>query len=253
MVRPSQLSRLSEKQRLERLNNARNFFGDPVQRWNDRLASEGKSVVEKYSSGRMAFILYSKILSEELAQRQSPRLIGNQQFIERPFFSIFVLKANAPDVHDLQDWNQELMFVPNIQVVQSPDRVIPSLVGFYLIQEKIMDFDLDLLLFEDVDEGGFQFISGIANGKSTVLADLSAALDDDVIPQNIEGASKIVEHIPDHHSGILGWQCIRIEKQRQPIPSFQVLIDAEDVKVTPLSEPSIQFSKVLRGPLNFYP
>jgi hypothetical protein len=248
----SQLSYLSEKKRLERLNRARNFFGDPVQRRDDRLTFEGKSIIEEYSSGRMALILYSKIFPLELVQRQSPRLVGNQPLLKRPFFSIFVLKANTSNVDDLQEWNKELMFVSNIQVIQSPDRVIPSLVGLYVVQEQIMDFDLDLLLFEKIHEGSFQFISGIANGKPTVFGDFPATLYDNVVPENVECAPEIVQHIPDHHSGILGWKCIGVVKPGQQIPSFQILVDRDDVKII-FSGPSIQFGEVLRGPLNFYP
>ena len=121
----SQFSRLSKQERLERINRAQDLFGDPVQRRDNRLTFEGKSNVEEYRRGRMAFILYCKVLPVKLFQLDCPGFVGNKDIFQRPFFSIFVLKADIGDVHDLQDWNKELMLVPNIQVLQSPKEVIP--------------------------------------------------------------------------------------------------------------------------------
>jgi hypothetical protein len=55
---------LGEKHRLEGFNRARDLFGDPFQRRDNRLCFKGKSNIEEYRSGRMALILYSEGLSE---------------------------------------------------------------------------------------------------------------------------------------------------------------------------------------------
>jgi hypothetical protein len=74
----SQFSRLSKQERRERFNRAQDFFGDPVQRRDDRLTFEGKSNIEEYIRGRMALVLHLEILSPEFSQSNRPGLIRNQ-------------------------------------------------------------------------------------------------------------------------------------------------------------------------------
>jgi hypothetical protein len=42
---------------IERFNRARDFFGNPVERWNNRLSLKRNACIENYCSGRMALIL----------------------------------------------------------------------------------------------------------------------------------------------------------------------------------------------------
>ena len=254
MCAKSQFSRLSSKQeRLERLNRARDFFGNPVQRGQDRLTFKGKSHIEEYRGGRMALVLHLKISPGALRQKMRPGSVSVQNSFDMPLICVLVLKADTRDVHTLQEWNKELMFVPNIQVLQGPERIIPSLVGFYVAHEEILHYDLDLLLFEHVLEGGFQFISGLANRESCIPAGRSATFSDDIVPENVQGASQIMKSVPNHHCGILGWRCERIiEEQMQRNLSIEILIDAQEIKIT-RRDPFIEIVNVLRGPLNFYP
>src|SRR5882672_4580852 len=47
---------LSEQER-ERINRAHDFFGDPVQRRNDRLHIQRSSLIENYRSGQFSLVL----------------------------------------------------------------------------------------------------------------------------------------------------------------------------------------------------
>src|SRR6478609_4490354 len=118
----------SSDENIERFNRARDFFGDPAKRWQDRLSLEGCSKVEEYSCGRMALIVYCEIHSVQMSESLTPRIIHENR-IKRNDGAFVILKANTLNQHKLQHWNQQLMLVPDVQVVSGPEGEITSLVG----------------------------------------------------------------------------------------------------------------------------
>ncbi len=58
---------------------------------------------------------------------------------------LIVLKMDSIKPHNLKHWNENLMLVSNIEVVESPKSRIPALVGFNRIPNKSNDRIRDLL------------------------------------------------------------------------------------------------------------
>ena len=148
MCAKSQLQLSIPQQDLERLNRARDFFGDPMQRWHDGLTLKNSSKMEAYANGRIALVIQCRLPTVNVAiEPDFARVIGKDSgmFNDDAFI---ILKADTRKPHYLESWNQELVFINDIQIVQGPEERIPSLVGFYRIQNKIMDCLSDSLLFQ---------------------------------------------------------------------------------------------------------
>jgi hypothetical protein len=85
---------LSDKQ-LERLNCARDFFGDPVKRWNDWLALVRSSKHEAYTNGYAAFVLKCRVPSVGHVEFQTTRSFRKDWRVFNDEMFI-ILKADAP-------------------------------------------------------------------------------------------------------------------------------------------------------------
>ena len=127
----------AEYEQLERLNRARNFFGDPSQRYDDRLRLEGHSYIEHYCSGQMALVLHYHPNVIGFPQSDSAGFVHEPNLVNANRETLVIFKADTNQRHKLQHWNEQLVFVPNIQIVKATDEWIPSRVGFYVIQDKV--------------------------------------------------------------------------------------------------------------------
>src|SRR5579872_4149520 len=126
-------SERSSEQDLERFDNAARQFRQLMQRCDDRLRLEGNVWWKEYLSGRMAVTLECEVTAEI-----QPNFAGGVSKDSLRMHRVFtVLKANVPESHKLDDWNNKMVLVPDVQIVNSPNGIIPSLIGFYLIADKI--------------------------------------------------------------------------------------------------------------------
>jgi hypothetical protein len=244
------------KEQLERFNRASDHYRNILNLWQDRLALEGESLVEQYCRERFALILHCEILSVEGIERKHafPTSIGNKNglIVDDAFV---VLKANTVNESPLKHWNNELVFVPDIQIVQGPDGVIPSFVGLYRVEHKLVDKIGDLLLFQSIIQSGYQFISRIADQKASVVRGNTVTFPDNIVPENVQSAAEIVKRIADNEGGFLYSQCTRIKVNRDPISMLRVSLNTNSVMgyVAHPHEQSIKVTDVLLGPFNLAP
>jgi hypothetical protein len=235
----------------ESLDRARDFFGDPVQRQQDRVSLVGKSVLEEYARGNIALALYCQFSSPQ-SNLDLPRIVSvhNGQLDD---FSLIILQANLANPRKPEHRNQELMFVSDIQVVQGPQKSIPSFVWLYRVQYESVNSIIYLPLFESCIKGGFQYISGISERESAPFGRSAFTEPDNLAPKNVETASEIVQRVSNNQGRFRVWKCTQTQINSQPIESIFVHLDRNSVRVgvSESSQEQVQIVDVLFGPLNF--
>ena len=200
MARKSQSAALAHSEQVEAFNRARDFFGNPVQRWNDWLALVSGTKTEQYNSGRHALILHCDIPVIGQKDTTSSVQIVRDAVIYR---SVLVcLKADIDKTHNLQHWNQELVLIPDVQVVHGPDGIIPSLVGFYGVQNEVVNGLGNLVCFESILKGAYKFLPRVSDWKSGPLGRLAPS-QNDLEVEKIKSASKIMQRVSDDECGIV--------------------------------------------------
>jgi hypothetical protein len=247
------------QQEIERFNRASEFFGDPVERWNNRLSLERNVQVENYRRGRMALVLdceftAPRILNSPLVEPNAAGLIHEVGVLGKMNRALIILKANISEHHHLQHWNKKFVFIPYIQPVKCPEGVITSLVGLYPVQNKTADIRKDLLLFQSAIYGSFQFFPGVEYWEASPIRSLSVALNHNLVPQEVKRASKIVQSISQDHSDVICGKrhIIESDMQMNKVPAV-IEFNADGMKIVrsdPLGENRFNIRDVLLGPVN---
>jgi len=248
---------VSCEQNLESLNRARDFFGDPFKRWVNRLTCENRSsYIENYICGRAALVLQFDFLSVGSRNGNSTRFISD--VIGRSdHLPILILKANAKKPHKLQNWNDHLMLIQDVQLVQSPQGEIPSLVGFNCVQNEVGNRSSDLLLFQStLDEICFQSFPRIGNWKPSPVGWLPAACQNNFVVEMVKGAPEIMKGVTDDKGARFKVEGSKVHIDAQRLCSlFRVFFDADGVKVSlgKVAEHQVKLKDVFFGPFNLEP
>jgi hypothetical protein len=244
----------SESEQLKRLNRARNFFGDPRQRYDDRLRLKGHPQIEYYRSGQMALVLHCHSAVVSILQSDTAGLVHEPHLVRVNRETLVIFKAEINKCHHLQHWNEQLMFVPDIHVVKGPDEWIPSRVGFYIIQDKVANPERDLLLFQSTIQGDYKFLPSIAHWEPSPLCRSSVALQNYLVPQQIKGTSEVMQCIPNGEGNIVTGETRREHIDSQVIRSLPCIVfNSDGMKIIGLGKIADQrnnVSDVLFGPLN---
>jgi hypothetical protein len=250
---PPSLPGLSQES-LERLNRAQRFFGDPIKRLNDRLRLEGNSVIEQYRRGNLALILDCDSNVIGFPKSDGARFVHEPSSVFVKGRTLLIFKADVRDLHKLQDWDKKLVFIDNIQIIQGPETGIPSLIGLYCFQDQIRNQDRNLLLFKSGLNGGHKLLPGIADWETCIFSGLSAAVQNNFIPQQVKTTSKIVENIADSDRKFVSGEPRHVDVEAKMIcPLPFVVLNANGVKIIGGREPghqSIHVHDVFLGPFN---
>ncbi|MGC2610794.1 MAG: hypothetical protein WA320_12015 [Candidatus Sulfotelmatobacter sp.] len=246
----------SNWEHLESINRARHAFRNFVERLNDRLTLVGNSYVEYYRKGRMALILRCELSFPTKFDVKARFLSEDRPFVDKRI-AFIVLKAKVGKPHHIEYWEQQLMFVEDVQIVQGPNGAIPSLVGLYDIQEEIDNqrdsgISGETLLFQSAINSTYQLLPLVANWKPCPMVGFSGRDGfKSLVVENIQGAFEIVQGIADDESTARHIESRFVDlKSNAVAPS--VFLDADGVKIR-LGESLqqlIQVTDVLHGPFN---
>jgi hypothetical protein len=160
-----------------------------------------------------------------------------------------VLKAHAVESQKLKNWDQKLVLVPDIQIVQGPQGVITSVIGFYAVQKEIVDTTGNLLIFQSGINGVYKSIPCVSNWEPRPLG----GLDNHSVVKQVESASEVMQDISDNESGIVEgkWRFINIEpKEIGSLPNISIDADGVKLGTGKLGEETVNVIDVLLGPLN---
>jgi len=245
--------RSSVSEQLERLNRALAFVGDPVERWNNRLRleREGCSYVEDYCSGRLALILQFDSSTIEFAHPNSTAFIHKEPTRPNSGAAI-IFKAHVLDHHKLQRWDEQLVFVHDVQVVQSPEKCIPSLVGFNA-QHQIDNRRSDLLLFQRWPQVAiYQLFPRIVDWEPSPIGWKLNNLK----PKVVERTAEIVKNVSNSKGDFSQIERASIQFDADKILSrIRIVLDRHDVKVSirKFTNERLNLPNVFLGPLNLAP
>jgi len=238
---------LSDEQ-LESLNCARNFFSDGAKRWNNRLILESSSRIEEYRRGRLAIILHCQMPS--LVRSTKIKAVGLGQVQCDGVRDLFiVLKAHIPEFHPLNYWDEMLVFIPVIKVMQGVEGIIPTRVGFYVFQNKLTDSNGNLLLFQSLFQPGYKFLPTIADWEQRPL---SGAYTTGSEAEQIERTPQIMERISNYQCATVARKFRKIDIDTDVISAFSIALNAKTVeaRIQEGYEHRIKIINVLLGPLN---
>jgi hypothetical protein len=210
---------LHEDVGLEGLENARNIIRKLSERWDNRLTINNLCLAKRYLNFDLELVIVFR-LSSGLNSKQLRAIIKRapvgwaQPDVKSREISGLrsVIGGGIPcmhqaGVHHLTNvkglvarphWYEGLVFVQDIEAVQSPERVVPvrSFVWFQVVDEADCSGRSALYVFREV---GFKFLFGLPNDEVDVLETLpvGVALPDDGAKQKIKGRPDIVDHITD--------------------------------------------------------
>jgi len=245
-----------ERKQLEGFERARDFFGDTSKRHRDRLILEKSIWSEEYSRGRMALILDCDFPTIGISQPDSARFLHSVATVtDRPTF--IVLKADVYNCHKLQSWDEKLMLVTNVHLVQGPEGVIPSLVGFYRIHNEGPKFGSNLLLFQGaIAPTVYKSFACIADWEISPMCNPPSASPDDLTEHEIESASEVMQGIASRKSDFIGRkQIVSKVNAKEILASLHVVINSRSVTVGMSPECQAKFVNirdVFVGPLNLF-
>src|SRR5689334_2020993 len=134
---------VTETQALKSSDRINHFLADPGERWNHRFSVKRASLVEQYRSGSMALVLHLDRSAKGIGQLNAGRFVHGVQATANDS-TFVILKAHIADLHKLQHWDKHLMLVHDVENVQPPEILIPSLVGFNGFEHEVGNWDSDL-------------------------------------------------------------------------------------------------------------
>ncbi|HVP42243.1 MAG TPA: hypothetical protein VMS96_02360 [Terriglobales bacterium] len=180
----------------ERLNDARNYFHKLMESWNNRLCLKGQANVEHYRSGSMALICECDSSTIQLLIQSHPsRSVHEVRGIFHDHVAFLVLKADTDKPHKLESWNEELVFVRNVQLVYGPEGVIPSLVRFYRIEKKLLNSGSNLLLLQSLSKFVFNVLPRVENWEPCPPGWPPTAFQNGRVVEKIQSTSQIVQGV----------------------------------------------------------
>lgn len=151
------------------------------------------------------------------------------------------------------------MLVPDVHIVQGPQGVIPSLGGFYDINDNISNSKGarivgKTLLFQSVIYGTYKFLPILADWKPRAMVGNSRSLVHGLKVENIERTSEVVERVSNDKSRVNGRECGPVNVNMDPIYPV-VFLDANGVKIRSSegNQEFIQVMDVFCGPFNLVP
>lgn len=247
-------SQVSVECQLESLNRARDFFGNPAQRHQDWLNLIGQVKIENYRRGRIALILDCQRTAVSVSQSNAAGVVAVNRGAVVDSSTFLVLKADVQEAHHLEHWNKQLVLVSDVQTVQSPEGVIPSLVGLYRSDYQAMNPFRNLLLCESAIRGGLKFLPCVSDWKlCRSIGDPIASKDASMV-QNVQCASQVVQNIANNQCSI-DTEGPNVEINYKKVCSHLcVFLDgnAIEIRAGDFGKQRIKIVDVLCGPLNFF-
>jgi len=141
------------------------------------------------------------------------------------------------------------MFVCDVQIVESAEGVIPSLVRFDLIEDAGNDIGMGDPYFS-TKKGSFHFLSSITNRELDVLHG-TVRSSDKFACDEIKGRPQIMQSIADNQGKPLRERFCDSELQHM-IAGLRIFRNAKTIKISAdeLVQGGVQFEDVLIGPFN---
>jgi hypothetical protein len=153
---------LPETDRLEAPNDSKNKLRHLFKRWDNRLTLQGKSLSEQYIGGRLSLVVDVDFIALGQCSTPTDRDIGvaelNRHCALDNEGARFVFYMNARQRCNMEHWNEQFVFVKNIEVVKGADRGIPSFVRLYDIKYVLPEFAGEAFMYYSTLTSFYKFL-----------------------------------------------------------------------------------------------
>lgn len=233
---------------LQSSDNLENLRREAKQRRDDFKALCECSILESYLNGTLSLIL-------DLAPRRDLLAVGansgkaDEQAID---LSAFVLQFQAVNSNDIEHRDQQMVFVVNVQSMDGPDVVVPSVVRFHSLNYEIKERRSGVY-FSILRERIFKPLFGFHNGELAVTPLESGGTNpaERVAPCEIESAFQIVDCVTRHKRDIGSDIPIGVAVVEELFPRLRVSMDAGSVFIQRAADSLLDIRDVLVGPFDF--
>src|ERR1700690_776364 len=210
-------------------------------------AHDGRSYIEKYLNFGMSLAL--KCVPHSVSGCEfPPASFYDHSLVEASVFILYVQsKYNA-----IKNWEDDLVLVEDVQLVQGPQGIIPSRVGLYIVEDDISEHTPIPYFFNPVD-GIFNRFPRLSNWELGVAGDFYPQPSVKITPNQVKSGSKIVNNIPDNGGNILREQRIKWVVEKQLPGIFVNLSDGAVEVINKRFQCGIKLTDVLFGPFYLEP
>ena len=114
---------------LQQFHNLSDYIGKVIEHSRYVEMACRRSFAEEYANGRLALVLYVPSIRDSDIPR---RAIHSTPSV--PFFDIpaFIFKFNSINGQVVDDWQEQPVFVQNVESVNGPNGLIPSAIRLYI-------------------------------------------------------------------------------------------------------------------------
>ncbi len=226
---------------LQKVDDPRDLCGDAEECRHYFQVLERCSLAESYLKSDLSVVL-------ELCPKGNvlPVVIGPcNSNVEAVNTSIFILQFHAANSYDREHGNEEMMFVVDVEGVESENIGVPSRVTFHAIDNKIEHGDCYASPLERTLKLLPRFLR--VDGKLSV----SGSCREHPAPSDIESAMQIVNCISNNQSNIGAQSVVSKSVVENLFPRCRIDVHSGAVTVRRGVESFLDIRDVLVGPLDF--
>jgi hypothetical protein len=206
------------------------------------------SLAEQYANGKLAMIL-DVVPYREVEVEGTVPVHGEGRDILGSSRLILHRSAFESAVSDY--WNQQLVLIDNIEIVKSPEGIIPSTIRLYVGDDRLVDSRCGQIYVSSA-QLTFETLARFGEGESRVLVN-DGEIDPlrDNKPCVIQRGSEIVNGVPDNQG--------HLPKQSRGVPRMileglcaycTIYVDRGNVTLLQRQGRTIDVRNMLLGPVN---
>ena len=180
------LALLADKDFLDPIDDTANAAHEVHKSRNDRRSCKwNRTLVEQYQQGQASLICDLAIL--QVIKRVSSSASPCDNPPSHQVLASLVFNADVVNAIDLHHWQQEPVLVENVETVQGPNGVIPSVVRLYPIHDETSDC-LGGLCYLAAINGGLKFLPIFPDRKSSVVVRATESSNYDFVDNKIKSS-----------------------------------------------------------------
>ena len=230
---------------LELVYEARDGLLQIQKRWENRIVFENISVAEEYSKGRLSIVCYVELGGS--GDRVQFSTIADYKSYSNPIV-VVIMCAHTSQLCDRNNRDQQSMLANDVQLVKTPQGIVPSFVWLNYIDEQGADFLSGHLYFSTVD-GFYQFVSCVTDREMGIPGWDMPGQGNNFADHNVQAGAQIMNNVTNNQRDF-PWNRIGIECQ--DIVPIDVVVDMQTVKVSFKEgrKTSLKLLDVLVGPFD---
>lgn len=255
------------QERLEAGNDPVNKIRKLMEKWKNRLTLDNLRLAERYINGDLHFIAHLTTTDAlefcAVFEKWDSRCFLNGELggieywrIDPLFrhFSPIPLSACHPDDNVLISGSaheQQLVLVGNVEIVEQPEIVVPSVVRLQSVNETYRSLAHSLYLSRRI---GFVFGSRFRDRETGLLSGNAVIGLNELPRQMVKGTPQIVDNIADN-AGELGRNWRPNLDSIDPLCGMRASLGSDSIwfSFPEGVEPSIKLADVVFGPFDFNP